>query len=328
MLEKAQKYEQPLNSSIYFYPINSIFMHIAFVHPHKAFLPGLQAYLHYFGKKGWKTSQWRTGTKDFPADINVFWHFMGTHYKKNDFEKKAILIHEYASLSVPPFRKIKDKIKSLGQTKPDFRLYTNNYIRESLNFGTAVPDGIRDVGIDPELYSPALKTTPEYDFIYVGSLHPHRRPEKMLDLLNTGSLATKKILLLGDAPRELKHQFAERKNIIFQPSVSREQVPFYLSRSRFALNYIPQTNPFQHQTPTKFLEYCAMNVPVISTSTPWLNEFRKNNGGNYWILEENALPDWDTLQQFPFAFPDMRPFSWENRIQQSGIIRFLEEKTN
>ena len=61
----------------------------------------------------------------------------------------------------------------------------------------------------------------------------------------------------------------------------------YLSRARFALNYIPDEEPFNAQTSTKFLEYAAMRIPVITTNYFWISEFKERYGGNYFILKED-----------------------------------------
>lgn len=303
-------------------------MHIAFVHPHRAFLPELTAYRRYFGEKGWKTSVWKTGTKEFPPDVKAVWHFMGTHYRRSEAEKKVPVIHEYASLSVPPFRKLKDKIKALAQTRPDFRLFSSEYIRQELGFSDGVPDGIRDMGV----YPPTLPQVPderkEYDFIYVGSMHPHRKPENILHTLSHSSLSRKKILLLGDSTEEFRNAYRDRANIVFHKPVPVSEVPYFLAKSRYAINYIPNVAPFCYQTPTKLLEYCTMQVPVITNTTPWLTDFRKNHGGNFWVTEEMGIPTDEALRGFPFRFPDMRPFYWETRIKNSGVEEFLSTYSN
>lgn len=299
-------------------------MHIAFVHPHKAFLPGIQGYRHYFASKNWKISEWKPGAKEMPSDIDAVWYFMGTHFKRSKLEKDRILVHEYASLSIPPFERVKDLIKKRFSTLPDYRIFTNTHVAKTLHFDDPIPYGCReDVGINPEWLN-YPKASPEYDFIYIGSLTDDRQPRKMLQLFEEKSLKDKKALLIGNAPVSLQKAFSHRKNIEFHPPVTQDRIPYFLARSRFALNYIPLIDPFQHLTSTKMLEYCAIRIPVLSTPTPWMLDFQKKSGGNFWMLDEHTPPTWEELLKFPFRFPDMNSFTWEQRIKQSGIENFLE----
>lgn len=300
-------------------------MHIAFVHPHKAFLPGIQGYRHYFAAKNWNISEWKPGTEGMPADVDVVWRFMGTHFKRNAFEKDRILIHEYASLSIPPFGRVKDLLKTRFSTRPDYRVFTNNHVVNTLRFNDHIPCGFReDVGVNPDWLT-YPRATPEFDFIYIGSLTGDRHPQKMLRLFDEKSLKDKKVLLIGNAPASLQKAFSHRKNITFHPPVPQDRIPGFLARSRFALNYIPLIAPFQFLTSTKMLEYCALRTPVLSTPTPWMLDFQKKSGGNFWMLDERTPPTWDRLLEYPFRFPDMKLYTWEQRIRQSGIETFLEQ---
>ncbi len=72
------------------------------------------------------------------------------------------------------------------------------------------------------------------------------------------------------------------------------------------VNYIPDEEPFNAQTPTKFLEYAAMKIPVISTNYFWISEFQERYGGNYFFLKEDlSNMTWDRITGFPYEFPNL-----------------------
>ena len=115
--------------------------------------------------------------------------------------------------------------------------------------------------------------------------------------------------------------FEHCSNIIFQAAVPWQEVPGYPSKSRYAINFIPDEEPFNAQTSTKFLEYAAMKIPVISTNYFWISEFRERYGGNYFLLKEDlSNMTWDRITGFPFEFPNLKSWGWEERIRESGIL--------
>ena len=84
-------------------------MKIAFIHNHRAFLPELAAYQSFFQKQNIDTcvADYKEEEK---SGADVYWYMMGFFPKS--FHKKKLIIHEYASASVPPYRKLKDFLKS------------------------------------------------------------------------------------------------------------------------------------------------------------------------------------------------------------------------
>ena len=87
-------------------------MKIAFIHNHRAFLPELNAYQRFFQLQNIQTCIAKPGEEEI-SEADVLWYFMGFHTKSNRFK---LIIHEYASASVPPFRKIKDFLKKISKT--------------------------------------------------------------------------------------------------------------------------------------------------------------------------------------------------------------------
>ena len=132
--------------------------------------------------------------------------------------------------------------------------------------------------------------------------------------------------MLGNDEDNLAKTFGHSANINFHPSVSWEDVPAFLARARYAINYIPDEEPFNSQTSIKFLEYAAMKIPVISSHYFWISEFKERYGGNYFLLKKDLTNmTWDRISGFTFEFPDLQSWRWEERILASGILDFLRQ---
>jgi len=298
-------------------------MKIAFIHNHRDFLPELAAYQIFFQKQHIDTCMAVYGTeKESGAD--VYWYLMG--FYPRSFNKKKLIIHEFTSASVPPKRKVKDFLKSRLTPRPHFRLYLNPYVREQLNIHDEVPFGYRDTGISDLFFQKPEDSEKEFDFIYSGNLASYRRLDILLKVFEEGALKQRSILMLGNDEDALRKSFAHCKNIFFQAAVSWDEVPGWLTRARFAVNFIPDEEPFNAQSSTKFLEYAAMKIPVISTNYYWISEFQERYGGNYFLLKEDlSNMTWDRIVDFPYAFPNLESWRWEERIKESGILDFLRQ---
>ena len=298
-------------------------MKIAFVHNNRAFLPELAAYQNFFQKQNIQTCIAVYG-EEKDSDADVLWYLMG--FYPRSFHKNKLIIHEYTSASVPPYRKLKDFLKGRLTPRPHFRLYLNEYVREQMNIHDEVPFGYRDMGISDSFFHQPPPVTKEFDFIYTGSLSSQRKLNILLKIFDQGTLQQHSILLLGNDSDGLAATFGHNRNIFFQPAVPWEEVPNYLARSVYAINYIPDEEPFNAQTPTKFLEYAAMKIPVISTNYFWISEFQERYGGNYFLLKDDlSNMTWDRITGFPYEFPNLENWRWEERIRASGVLEFLRQ---
>lgn len=299
-------------------------MLIGFIHEGKAFLPEAEAYADFFCSKGVKvliTVPERAGKN--PMDIE--WHFMGTHYRRNN--SKAVVIHEYTSASTPPFAKLKNLVKKAWNCQPDYRLFLNEYVRNRFSFSDKKPFGIRDMGI-PDYFRKTTKSEKkEFDFIYAGDISPRRKPSRLFNCFTNGRLSGHSLLILSRDYNHLLKEYATFPNIRFEGPVNHSQVPIYLDKARFAINFIPSIEPFNHQTSTKLLEYAAMNIPIITTDYNWINAFQKKYGGNYFFLDNNLDNfTWENVCNHVYSFPDLTDWNWENQIARSGILGFLNSK--
>lgn len=284
-------------------------MRIAFVHNSKAFLPEAEAYTRYFSGLGYECGVIS------PAELrrirpDVEWHFMGTDtgLKKN----AAFVIHEYSSASMPPFADLKNKVKKFFNVKPDYRLFLNEYVKESFQFNDKVPYGYRDMGINKEWLNdvPAKK---EYDFIYVGELR-----QGLEDLLD--KLKGQKVLVVSNNYQKFQQ---ENNGVAFVGPVPHAEVHNLIRKARFGINYMPDVAPFIWQTSTKVLEYCACKVPVVSSGYPWMWEFEEKYGGKYFFIDHDF--SLEAVQNFNYEFPDLTEWTWEKQIEKSGIVEVLEK---
>jgi len=298
-------------------------MTIVFIHGHSSFLPEIEAYRSYFEKIGIGTevmtkSEWQQSARAF----DVEWFMMGTDVSKRT---SALRIHEYASASTPPLRQIKDGLKRAFNTRPDIRIFQNEYVKTQLGFADDIPYRFRDMGTDTAV----LNTDEEkvYDLIYIGTVRPGGLMNTFISRFRR-QCPGKALLVLGSGYEALAKKYARAANIEFRGPVPRKEVASCLNRSRFALNLVQDWEPFSRQTSTKFLEYLQQRIPVITSDYPWVREFQARHGGAWYYLDKDLSNlNWQAIETFSYGFPPMQYWSWENRIRESGIIDLILEKT-
>jgi hypothetical protein len=292
-------------------------MRIAFVHDSKAFLPEVAAYTKYFSKLGFQCEV--VSSKDLrKLQPDVAWHFMGMDARLT--KTAGFVIHEYTSASMPPFADFKNKLKKFFNVKPNYRLFLNEYVKNSFAFTDNVPYGYRDMGVEQEWLSdvPAKKI---YDFIYVGSLR--NGIGSLFDAFETGAMKEHSLVVVADNYEKAQQ---ECKKIRFVGPVPHHEVQELVRSARYAINFIPDVSPFCWQTSTKFLEYCACKVPVITTDYIWMWEFEEKYGGKYFYLESDFSNfSWREIHEFNYEFPDLTEWTWEKQIERSGIVQVLEK---
>jgi hypothetical protein len=296
-------------------------MTIAFIHPHRAFLPELDAYRFFFEERGIHTIVLNPGDMR-TTHAPVEWHFLGIHRKKNP---ASAIIHEYGSASVPPFARWKDRFKKMVNVVPDYRIYFSEYVREKFLFNDEVPYGFRDHGVPaPGNLSPAKK---EYDFIYVGAIDSRRKLSSLFDCFLNGSLKDRNLLVVSKEYEDLFASLGKPANIIFKGPVTQSAVHQYIRASRFAINFIPDIEPYNHQTAAKFIDYAASATPIITTDYPWVRNFQQREGGDYFYLEKDLSNfTWEKLNDFSYSFPTLKEWTWEHQIRKSGVLDFLNKQ--
>lgn len=300
-------------------------MTFAFVQTNKAFLPALQGYPSFFSRFNIRCE---VVDKDQLGLVHrqVEWFFMGTDLSKP--REGICKIHEYISPSMPPLASWKNLYKSIFNSQPDCRVFKNQYVRSAFTFSDKIPSFYQDIGIDPEWLSP-VATAPEkkYDFIYIGDLSERRNTEPMLQRFTQPGLKDHTLLLLSKNYTELQERYRQYPNIIFRGPVEKSEVRTYILQSRFGLNFIPDTPPFNALTSTKFLEYAACGLPIVTTDYAWVRQFQQQYGGQYFFLHPGLSNfNWEQICNAPYAAPDLQSWTWEHQIRSSGILEFLQTK--
>jgi glycosyltransferase involved in cell wall biosynthesis len=298
-------------------------MTIAFVHPHKAFLPEVIAYADFFTARGITTNVVHPGDLAH-TQCDVEWHFMGQHTRRHS---QRITIHEYASASVPPFSRLKDSIKKWINTTPHYRIFNNNYVLQQFCFKDKVPFGLRNYGIpdDTDFLQPSIAK--QYDFVYVGTLDKGRRPELLLDCFATGALQQHSLLVLSRSYAHLQQQYGSSKNIIFKGPVPYQDVYAHLQQARFGINYMPDILPYNQQTAAKFLDYAACRLPVVTTDYTWVRNFQQQYGGHYFYLQPQLQNfTWEHVTGFTYSAPALGSWTWSSQIKGCGVVDFLNRQ--
>lgn len=293
---------------------------ILFVRKPDVYLPELPAYEAYLAKHypNVKVFQSTDANNALYQDYDINWHFMGV----DCIGQGKYVVHEYNSLSTPPFAKIKNFIKRTVNKKPDRRVFLSEAVRAGFGYQDNVPFHLRDMGIDERFFN--INKEPEYDFVLAGGLNRGPLVAKLLEKFSTGSLKKTNILLLGDAPEPILSRFKSYENIIFKGRVPYYEMADLIGKARYGLNIQPDYYPFNIQTSTKLLEYCAAGIPVISTDYSWLRQFEAKHKAHFYKLDEE-LENFDmaSLHAFDFAIPNVDAFKWESIISQSNIFSFL-----
>lgn len=147
-------------------------LRILFIRSRKAFLPEIDAYMKYFGKKNeFEAFDSFDLKNNYEIDgVAIIWEFKGFRGMNNT---DKVLLHEYASLSTGHFPRLKNRLKVIFNPKPHPRVFLNETVRHEFDLKDDVDYCYRDMGIDESFLH--LRTIgKEYDFVYVGSVSKNR----------------------------------------------------------------------------------------------------------------------------------------------------------
>lgn len=251
---------------------------------------------------------------DVNNDINIY--FMGLRPFWSDKKIKALEVHEYQSLSIPPYSIIKDKIKSLVNVKPDGRIFLNERVNIGLNFNDSIPFIERDMGVDDSLFQ-IPKMNAEYDIVYSGSITGR---VGLVDVLIRLSKRNK-IIVVGDVEENIRLIF-KKNNIQMTGRVDRKNLPEIYENAKYGLNYTPDIYPFNIQTSTKTLEYLASGLTLITNRYSWIESFCSDL--NYQPIWLEDLSKNDRLILKASSPPNMEKYSWNYILKDCNFEKFLK----
>lgn len=290
---------------------------IGFVRGKKSYLPEIEAYKDYF--KEYAFVEVRSINELSIESVDLIWMFMGINFKKYDLP----IIHEYASMSLPPFAQCKDYIKSKINVRPNLRIFLNENIKTNFKFNDEVKYCYRDMGVD-DIFFYNISKKIQYDCVYVGSMSKDRELHFLLDKLKKNP--DRSILMVGEPPADLYIDYKKYKNIIFTGQIRYRDVPQYITQARYAVNYMPDKFPFNIQTSTKLLEYVALGMDIITTSYKWVDEFEKVRGMNFFHISKDCSElDFDKIDKYNFYTKNIKDLSWSNILSRSGIQSRLKQ---
>ena len=319
-------------------PINRPTLCIHFVRNGPAYLPELDAYVDFITSHGHQALVHDTSTS-VPTNAQVVWWMCGrVSAAETRRLKTAFHIHEYASTSAPPHAWLKDFVKHWTQPKPDYRLFQNDWVRQRMAFDDGVPHALRNMGISQAFFDTAAPALPEpsdeddapqrsiptneFDLVYLGEMN---RLLPFVPLLQSIHKAGRTLLLVGDVPDALRTQLPT--SVTCTGRVPHADVPQHLRRARFGLNLVGNIAPYNQQTSTKLLEYCAVGLPVVSNDYAWVRQFAAQHQANFYWLSDNPanLPHsfGNALDTYPYVVPNVRSLAWPQLLGQLAIWQAL-----
>ena len=311
---------------------------VHFVRNGPAYLPELDAYVSFITSRGHSALLHDTSAS-VPAHAQVVWWMCGRVPSAEARRlKHAFHIHEYASASVPPHAWLKDFVKHWTQPKPDYRFFQNGWVRERLGFNDGVPHALRDMGVAQIFFDAAAPALPEpsyadeaparippneFDLVYLGEMN---RLQPFLPLLQAIHDAGRTLLLVGDIPETLRTQLSA--SVTCTGRVPHADVPRQLRRARLGLNLVSDLEPYNQQTSTKLLEYCAVGLPVVSNDYAWVRYFATHYQGNLHLLRDDPS-SWqhsfgEALEAYPYVVPDVRALVWPRLLAALPIWKHLQ----
>lgn len=274
-----------------------------------AYTPEAYAYSEYLSQYGWNVQL--DYQLDPNNDINIY--FMGVRPFWQKKQGRAFEIHEYQSLSTPPYAKAKDLVKKVVNKKPSGRIFLNKTVYSGLCFNDDVPYIYRDMGVDEGFFQKPSEN-PDFDIIYCGSISGRVGLIEVLLKLSKKY----KIIVVGNVSTEIV-SVLEGANITLTGRVERKDIPELYRNARFGLNYTPDIYPFNIQTSTKTLEYLASGLQVISNKYEWAEKFFASiHYEAHWVSLEK---DFEFSQSS--VIPDMSMFKWSYILDESEFNSFL-----
>lgn len=293
---------------------------ILFERAQHTYLPEIEAYIRFLQSELPHVRAYTsTDIHDFhPLDFDVVWRFMGMDIGNEGRH----VVHEYNSLSTGRFARLKNLVKRTANRKPDQRVFLNKIVRQGFPFRDDVPFGYRDMGVAAAFFDVRLK--PEYDFVYAGSVH--RGPEVLQMLDHFADVMTDaSILIVGTANPDVVNHYKRASNIHFAGRVHYEEVPTLMAQGRYGLNLVPDHYPFNVQTATKVLEYCALGLPVVSMRYRWAEHFvGRKDAEFFWLDHDFKNLTLRNVNSFDFVVPSVEHKRWKSVIERSQIFDFLK----
>lgn len=277
-----------------------------------AYLPEAYAYESYLKNKNIEVDLLHDDY--YGNDIDIKLNFLGYSFFSN-YKRSFKQIHEYGSLSTPPFGFLKDSIKKYFNSTPDARIFLNPRVQKKLNFNDNIPFMYRDMGID-KLFFSSTNLKKVYDVVYCGGERDGLL-ENIENLLKFGL----KIIVIGNFSDYFNNHFRNVSNITLAGKLNRVDISKIYQISIAGLNYTPNKFPYNIQTSTKTLEYCAAGLNVISNQYEWVDQFVTSYNSKFlWIHDIKSRSD---IESFNYITPDLSNLEWGYLLDKLEFDKFL-----
>lgn len=291
---------------------------ILFEHTIRSYLPEVSAYRSYLADKpGFVTMDTMEDPQSNPDTFDVVWKFVGVDLATH----QNCVVHEYNSLSTGRLAQLKNTIKRKLNSRPDMRVFLNQTVKREFSFRDGIPCATRDMGVAEAFY--ATRAQHEYDLVYAGSITADRGVAAALESI-CDRLTDLRLLVVGDVPVDVRERYSRKGNIDFIGRVPYSDVPEQMARARAGLNIIPDRYPFNLQASTKLLEYCALNMNIVSTRYGWVEQFSNARNAEFlWVKPDLSDLTAKRLNEFQFITPDVSDLEWNRVIDASGVFESL-----
>lgn len=281
-----------------------------------SYTPESYAYLDYLEAKGCCVQLADRAFLSTNNDINILYAGVFPFWSKNS---SVVEIHEYQSLSVPPFSRAKDIFKCAVNSTPSGRIFLNEIVQSKLKFLSDVPSIRRDMGVDEGFFSIDALGQATHDILYCGSISGRR------GLVGTIFRLAKlgfKVLVVGSV-ESCTRTYLEKAGVEFTGRLERKDLFDVYRSCRYGLNYTPDEYPFNIQTSTKTLEYLAAGLGLISNRYQWSEEFcSRLQIDVIWI--EDLLGGTRNLDECGKFRLSRDEYSWNSILDNSGFFHFLK----
>ena len=284
-----------------------------------AYTPEAYAYEKYLKELGYQVQL--DYELDPNNDVNIY--FMGTRSFWRKEKRRAIEIHEYQSLSTPPYARLKNFTKKIINKKPSGRIFLNDFVHHDLNFNDNIPYIYRDMGVDEALFQ-SPSENPLYDILYCGSIAGRNG---LIDVM-LRLAENYKVVVVGQVS-DLESSLLKHENITILGRVERRDLPEIYRNSRFGLNFTPDLYPYNIQTSTKTLEYLASGLGVISNKYKWSEQFfNEIDYQPIWLDGSDSLKNIKNNTIIAVSPPSIQKYAWNNILSDSNFDGFLREIIN
>lgn len=254
-----------------------------------------------------------------------------------------------------PFKKLHLDIRSLAVNKePELRKKVDGQIVSAANIYdsvSAISRGvIRKMGLDKKVFllplgADQISSTPKSysncHLLYVGTLDNRNimdtiRGSEMYIKKNPNKEFTYDIVGSDYSGKELKkmkkyvneHNLASK--IFIHGLVPHNQLKPFFDRCNIGVSYVPITDYYQYQPPTKTFEYAFSGLATIATATIANEEIINESNGA--LIQDNPEDFYDGIERImKMKFSDkvirdsVKNYSWSN-IVEKFLIPIIEQK--